>query len=91
MQKQKCEKCGKSREGLILSLVDGKWICANCSDQTQQDTFLQLPIPEGLLFVAKAAKFGKKRRIIEIPKTIRDLVRDSQKYYVQLTPLEGNK
>jgi len=40
--------------------------------------------------VAEIAKFSKGRRIIEIPKNQRPIVRTNQKYYVSLRPyMEG--
>lgn len=75
-----CKECGIKSPDLYNGL------CLHCSLESQVET-LDLPIPDHLLFVGKIAKFGKKRRIIEIPKNQRDLINLNQKYYIQLTPV----
>jgi len=52
---------------------------------------LELSIPTELVFVASIAKFGKKRRIIEIPKNQKPMIRLGIEYYVLLKPVEAEK
>lgn len=82
IRKNICKNCGKE----TIESFEG--LCHQCYYIGDLPEILNFPIPEELLFVASIAKFGKRRRIIEIPKNQRKLIKLGIDYYVQLRPVE---
>ena len=66
-------------------------ICKRCQQDISQKARspYEVNIPQDVVFKSRIAKFGRNRRIIEIPKKQRDFLEDDLDYIIIIKSLEA--
>ncbi len=62
----------------------GERICPNCKKLEGKEKTLKIIFPEDVTFTGKLARMGDKRRIIEIPNSVKPLLDLDSKYIILL-------
>ena len=92
MESKLCYNCGKKfdRNEITTNIEDNLW-CYKCTNLQEDVKLIQMTIPQDIVFKSAIAKFGKGRRIIEIPKKQRDFLSTGKEYIVIIKDPEGGK
>ena len=92
MESKFCYGCGrKFDKNEIKTLIEEQWHCQKCANVNEDVKLIQMTIPQDIVFKSRIAKFGRGRRIIEIPKKQRDFLANGEDYIVIIKRLEAEK
>ena len=83
MQSKLCFNCGRKFDSNeITTTIENNLWCLKCTNLENEVKLIEMTIPQDIVFKSAIAKFGKQRRIIEIPKKQRDFLKTGKEYIV---------